>query len=908
MRIYTKVIPILLVISMILAALAGCASGDPKDTPAATTPAETPTATPEVTPDETPAESPAEPQEELYNITYELGGGFGPTNPTKYSESDEFTLAAPLRPGYLFAGWTGTDLTAPTMSVTIPKGTNGDRSYTANWEVMKDSGESDRPTELDKTHFGKDDGIGVSGFNSLSETVIVGDRAQGIHLTNTVYTTIVTDGVMDAAYTYGLHFRMDLIDTNKEYYANRATTFDVYIVRGQEGMLHVYINVVDPEICVPEELWATKNWRTDCLHFYYDYGATGTTHKVWTFGADGDPSHVLTDVDEWKYTKTITGFAYEFAFDNNGVPFMDGDELGFGVYYNDCNEYVSLDNYKKSTLRIPSRINKAGGSYAAPNAATHDVLLMSVDSATGVIENVKPTVEKTGDMLADIISGASKTVVAYSSTCSPHTRYQAEAIYSELLLGGANVQIMPEHTIKRSHNFEYKIFIGTVPTDEFEQTMEVFGYGDCGFSIIDNTISVIGWVEQSLYDARKMLEAAFDYAAHGGSSKVLGSFYAVEHSATAGNSLPKIEGVDLITDAGDGAYMLLVRPATMDEFNKIRTDLAAAGFKLHAENTMNTVLCATYYDETAVVNVTYDSSELNKRDIRIVVEPLSGTALPATQPEAYTPTATPSVTQLAPNNLTLIYKLENGEFLIIDSGSRGHHTYIYNELMKLADSDKPVVAAWIFTHFHQDHIGGFIDFANDGNTCLKDVTVKNIIFNFPEKQVLDTASSGDQVNLGLWPQCLRNTGATIYQARTGQKYYFAGAEVEILFTYEDLMPFFVEHDRTNPTSMIFTVKIKDQLFNITGDASSEATKLCAERYEDYLKADFSQHSHHGAGDGGTARLFYMHIDAPYVFIPGSAAHGAAEKWACENALEKGGKVFIRDTVGTVTLEIPYSGE
>lgn len=40
----------------------------------------------------------------------------------------------PEKTGYNFKGWTGTELTAETESVTIPAGSTGARAYTAVWE------------------------------------------------------------------------------------------------------------------------------------------------------------------------------------------------------------------------------------------------------------------------------------------------------------------------------------------------------------------------------------------------------------------------------------------------------------------------------------------------------------------------------------------------------------------------------------------------------------------------------------------------------------------------------------------------------------------------------------------------------------------------------------------------------
>ena len=71
-----------------------------------------------------------------YTISYDLAGG-NADNPTYYSElSGAITLVNPTRNGYTFTGWTGTDLDEPTMTVTIPTGSTGNRSYTATWSPI----------------------------------------------------------------------------------------------------------------------------------------------------------------------------------------------------------------------------------------------------------------------------------------------------------------------------------------------------------------------------------------------------------------------------------------------------------------------------------------------------------------------------------------------------------------------------------------------------------------------------------------------------------------------------------------------------------------------------------------------------------------------------------------------------
>ena len=69
-----------------------------------------------------------------YTITYNLDGGTEPGNPTGYNvETASFTLKQPKKYGYKFAGWTGSNGTTAQTSVTIAKGSTGNRSYTAHW-------------------------------------------------------------------------------------------------------------------------------------------------------------------------------------------------------------------------------------------------------------------------------------------------------------------------------------------------------------------------------------------------------------------------------------------------------------------------------------------------------------------------------------------------------------------------------------------------------------------------------------------------------------------------------------------------------------------------------------------------------------------------------------------------------
>ena len=75
----------------------------------------------------------------LFSISYELNGGYvAQGNKEKYSvETDTFMLNNPIRDGYVFAGWTGSNGNIPNLNVSVSKGSIGALVFKANWVQTK---------------------------------------------------------------------------------------------------------------------------------------------------------------------------------------------------------------------------------------------------------------------------------------------------------------------------------------------------------------------------------------------------------------------------------------------------------------------------------------------------------------------------------------------------------------------------------------------------------------------------------------------------------------------------------------------------------------------------------------------------------------------------------------------------
>ena len=105
-----------------------------------------------------------------YKISYDLDGGtVAAANPTTYTSSTAtFTLTNPTKDGYTFKGWIGTGINEAAITVTVEKGSKGDKSYKATWEKNVDS----LSDETDNTEPGPDT-ISTENSNTKEQNALL---------------------------------------------------------------------------------------------------------------------------------------------------------------------------------------------------------------------------------------------------------------------------------------------------------------------------------------------------------------------------------------------------------------------------------------------------------------------------------------------------------------------------------------------------------------------------------------------------------------------------------------------------------------------------------------------------------------------------------------------------------------
>ena len=227
------------------------------------------------------------------------------------------------------------------------------------------------------------------------------------------------------------------------------------------------------------------------------------------------------------------------------------------------------------------------------------------------------------------------------------------------------------------------------------------------------------------------------------------------------------------------------------------------------------------------------------------------------------PCVQPRLTQLSLCDYGLSYtlRLSDGRVIIID----GANVYekdvdnLFERLKKESPEEKPVIAAWIFTHPHSDHYFCFFPFMEK---YADQVQIQRFFFNFPEGDDLThyPKLEKDGKRYAMWKGIESITGSEIlnqfrvdvaetgvpeYTPHTGQTYQIGDARIVFYGTMDDTIH---RSQNINATSLMFMVEIAGQNIFFGGDGSFSDASL-AERFGSELKCDILQVPHHGFGCG-----------------------------------------------------------
>jgi len=332
-----------------------------------------------------------------------------------------------------------------------------------------------------------------------------------------------------------------------------------------------------------------------------------------------------------------------------------------------------------------------------------------------------------------------------------------------------------------------------------------------------------------------------------------------------------VKAPDRIVDSGDGAYQIYMENTTDAVYKSYTAELLECGFKRALARVVNENLLGVYTNDHAAVTVYYTPYN---QTTRIIAEPIKNYYV--SSDAGYDVVTTPIMTmiggQISKGNVYLgvvndyglmcfLIRLSDGRFLVIDSGGPdcpygSYARSLYESMKKQAiDKNNITIAAWIFSHSHNDHTGGFCSFLKEYSDEIK---LESVLYNFPSEE--DYRVSNDHP--GTYEQFRENIqkhcpDLALYKVHTGHVYTVADATLEIFHTHED----YVTVDRTiqstknwNNTSLIFSFEIAGQKIMFLGDAQEVPNNQTAAIFGSALKSDIVQVAHHG-GKGGTDAIY-----------------------------------------------------
>ena len=375
------------------------------------------------------------------------------------------------------------------------------------------------------------------------------------------------------------------------------------------------------------------------------------------------------------------------------------------------------------------------------------------------------------------------------------------------------------------------------------------------------------------------------------------------------------EEVGIFCSSGS-TEILRYEKTTADDFSGYRQTLLDAGYTVYDDNQIENNKFSTLVSDTLAVHLSWFA---NTKTMRIVAEE-RGALCPLTdESEAVCDTLLTGMkgeTVVAAEGMGYIIRLCDGSFCIIDGGMGDPDHVDADKLMAILDAqkpegtEKPVIAAWIFTHLHGDHIGVFNCFSLDHHD---DVVIEKLIYNFPKEEEVAASDSPYMLDDSIyrWTQFKKNLAdfyadVPIVKVHTGNRFQVRNAGFEVLFTLDDLYPSSILNGGMNECSLLLKMTLEGQTFLWTGDFATTGTNLVLLEYGDTLACDFLQMAHHGIN--GTIP-FYARVNPTYALLP-------VWNGGLSDMLKKGQnallvyspklKQMIVTGCGTWTIRLPYA--
>ena len=347
-------------------------------------------------------------------------------------------------------------------------------------------------------------------------------------------------------------------------------------------------------------------------------------------------------------------------------------------------------------------------------------------------------------------------------------------------------------------------------------------------------------------------------------------------------------------------YYIDADPAQIDLYVNTLDEL---GYKKKEDKTVGENRYVTCLGKNGLVHITYLAYN---NSLSVLTDPLAETVYKDSEPE-YEKVAECTLAVMSldfshreildANGLSYIITLEDGRYVVFDGGYKNSTdaNILYNYMKdnnKRADG-KVMIAAWVFTHPHDDHYGSFEAFTVK---YASKVGIEYFIYNSGDGSMYTKNPNS------FFDGTLKNNikiyypDAKIIKPHTGQTITFCNTEFEVMYTQENYAPNILPS--VNDASLVLRMRANGVTVLFTGDCERDSSNLISKMYKNEIHSDILQINHHGYS-GGTIEL-YRYTDPSYSIWPTSQAAfekrvtGVKYQWI-GNALES--NKYIYDKVG-----------
>ena len=555
--------------------------------------------------------------------------------------------------------------------------------------------------------------------------------------------------------------------------------------------------------------------------------------------------------------------------------------------------------------------------------------IITYDLDDGEILASEVEFKKDGKSLYDLVpekgwfTASNKAIKVDGVAASNTTRPEVTASYIDMLFGctstkdGKFVKGEFDNANIVSDDAEGKLLVGLTDDVASRKALAHINYNEWIIAEIDGNVVVTGWFDNATAAAARYL---YNLVKDQDNVTLALPITGKVEGFVTDIPQPSVGTFDGGMDGSEGTMVLSYSDMNEEKFLTYAKQLEAAGFTLYAENKILNYgerynLFRTYTKGESAVHISFlpddfvhaDATKLTPNEqsylsrsfrssgceMRIVTDSTKHLFTndaankyedAGISPKVHLVNMYNQVADGNNNNECLIYTLADGSFIVVDGGCAQDADHVYKALKELNErkDGKIVVAAWIMSHHHGDHIGAFNAIAD--KEYAKEINIEQFIYNptastyFWRMMNAPYNYQGDfnyaAYNNVFIAEKLAKFGdgnAKIVNPHMGQRMQIRNADVEFMYTGdEDMFP--LHMDNTNDSSLVFTVNFDmgtetteddSRILQMNDACCDSAYAVLHPLFSRVMDCDIVQVGHHGLGGPSTATYRMM---APTVAI------------------------------------------